>query len=341
MSGSSISTERKGYGRGLILGLTMAETFLLLVFCLLLIAAAAISTERQKAAQAIASLAASRVELEKLQIEAITLRESSKLLVKQNDKLEHILAGLPKEVIENSSIDEDWSELKFARDMVKNLAKSGVTAEEALSMAPALKVLKDSEFLNADLSKLNEQLAELIQQAKISKANKPHEWPPIINLSEAGGYYFAVGSAELSTNFRQKLGSEIGGQIAEYLKKYDVDVIEVIGHTDEQPLSGISSNFDKMVEDVLSGAVQVTAVHAADNAGLGIARAMAVAEILRRDPRLADATVLPLSAAQLILPGDKLTDGRHAGDVEARRRIEIRIRRRSLQVGSSETSTPP
>lgn len=341
MSGSSISTERKGYGRGLILGLTMAETFLLLVFCLLLIAAAAISTERQKAAQAIASLASSRVELEKLQIEAHTLRESSKQLVNQNDKLEQILAGLPKEVIENSDIDDDWTELKLARDMVKILAKSGVTAEEALSMVPALKVLKDNEFLKRDLSKSNEQLNEIFQQAKVSQNYKPHEWPPIINLSEAGGYYFAVGSAELSTNFRRKLGSEIGGQIAAYLKKYDVDVIEVIGHTDEQPLSGISSNFDKMVEDVLSGAVQVTGVHPADNAGLGITRAIAVAEILRRDPKLAGATVLPLSAAQLILPGDILTDGRHAGDVETRRRIEIRIRRRSLQVESSETSTPP
>ena len=52
-SSSSIATERKGHRRGLVLGFTMAETFLLLVFCLLLVAAAAISTERQARNQAV------------------------------------------------------------------------------------------------------------------------------------------------------------------------------------------------------------------------------------------------------------------------------------------------
>ena len=46
-SPSSIAAERKGHRRGLVLGFTMAETFLLLVFCLLLVAAAVISGERQ------------------------------------------------------------------------------------------------------------------------------------------------------------------------------------------------------------------------------------------------------------------------------------------------------
>ena len=40
--------EHRGYNRGLILGLTMAESMLLLVFCLLLVAAALISAERNK-----------------------------------------------------------------------------------------------------------------------------------------------------------------------------------------------------------------------------------------------------------------------------------------------------
>ena len=65
----------------------------------------------------------------------------------------------------------------------------------------------------------------------------------------------------------------------------------------------------------------------ADNAGLGLARAISVANVLRGNPALSGITVLPLSAAQLILPGDTLTVGQ-AGNVETRRRIEIRIRRR-------------
>lgn len=40
MQGTSVSSEQRGYSRGLILGLTMAESMLLLVFCLLLAAGA-------------------------------------------------------------------------------------------------------------------------------------------------------------------------------------------------------------------------------------------------------------------------------------------------------------
>ena len=45
---ASPKLEHKGYNRGLILGLTMAESMLLLVFCLLLVAAAMITAERKQ-----------------------------------------------------------------------------------------------------------------------------------------------------------------------------------------------------------------------------------------------------------------------------------------------------
>lgn len=151
---------------------------------------------------------------------------------------------------------------------------------------------------------------------------------PGINLSEAGGYYFRSGSAELTSEFQQKLGTSISDQIADNLSRYQVDVIEVIGHTDEQPLARTSSNLDKTFIDVLDSKLPITALEPADNAGLGLARAMAVANILKANPKLSQATVLPMSAAQLILPGDTVTAGQ-AGNVEARRRIEIRIRRRA------------
>ncbi|APO72198.1 hypothetical protein IE4872_PD01677 (plasmid) [Rhizobium gallicum] len=69
----------------------------------------------------------------------------------------------------------------------------------------------------------------------------------------------------------------------------------------------------------------------ADNAGLGLARALAVAIELKADKKLEGATILPMSAAQLVLPGDTLTRGQ-AGNVESRRRIEIRIRRRNASL---------
>jgi hypothetical protein len=85
----------------------------------------------------------------------------------------------------------------------------------------------------------------------------------------------------------------------------------------------------------------VSRLQLSDNAGLGLARAIAVAKVLRADPRLVGASVLPLSGAQLIMPGDILSDGKHAGDVETRRRIEIRVRRRSPLSASPKITLPP
>jgi hypothetical protein len=65
----------------------------------------------------------------------------------------------------------------------------------------------------------------------------------------------------------------------------------------------------------------------ADNAGLGLARAVAVVKVLSSDPRLRTFRVLPLSGAQLIDTDDRLTRWDGQGDVRKRRRIEIRMRK--------------
>src|SRR5215813_10636155 len=62
------------------------------------------------------------------------------------------------------------------------------------------------------------------------------------------------------------------------------------------------------------------------DAGLGLARAVAVVQVLRSDPRLNNYTLLPLSGGQLIGVDDQLTLG-GGGDDRERRRIEIRLRR--------------
>lgn len=155
-----------------------------------------------------------------------------------------------------------------------------------------------------------------------------HDWPPIINLSEAGGYYFEVGSAKLSPNFEAKLIGDITTQLAEYLTKYKVDLIEVVGHTDELPLAGLSLNLDQHVYSVLTRGEAIEVLKPGDNAGLGFARAIAVTRVLAAQTKLKAATVLPYSAAQLIVPGDSIWSGL-TGNVESRRRIEIRVRRRT------------
>jgi flagellar motor protein MotB len=359
-SASSIALERKGHRRGLVLGLTMAETFLLLVFCLLLVAAGAISRERQRGNQAVidrdsfvAKLEAAQQSVgglassnQSLSTEVKDLKQfSNQAVVERNflrTKLETAqqTAGdlaaknqllseeLGRAIADARKVDENWHELRLASDTLNKLSEQGLSNPEVLELAPAMKLLKEQGFLKHDPAQIAEHLRELFRAAEVTQSAKLHDWPPIINLSEAGGYYFAVGSAELSPEFERKLKVNIAGVIEGYLKDYNVDVIEVIGHTDEQPLSGLQSNLDRSIGALLAE-MPVTGLRLSDNAGLGLARAIAVAKVLRADPRLAGASVLPLSGAQLIMPGDILTDGKHAGDVETRRRIEIRVRRRS------------
>lgn len=376
LQGTSVSSEQRGYGRGLILGLTMAESMLLLVFCLLLAAGAIVMRERAAAEKA-------RIETQAIQVELTTQKDANALLVEKLDVFR-------KAVTDSEKLEKEWRELELAKRKLGEILETGLTLEEvkeqapiirelsakevslaevkagaevakrlkelALSseeievLAPAARALRAQELTAEDIGTLGaavkilkeqvivatseaapeEQLLELIKKADHAEGDsKPHEWPPIINLSETHGYFFRSGSAELSPGFLAALEGKTAEQIADIVERYDVDVIEVIGHTDEQRITGIISNLDGELAGVLAGNTPAKSLRPADNAGLGLARAIAVSEVLKDVPALSGLTVLPMSGAQLILPDDTLTDGAQAGDVASRRRIEIRVRKRN------------
>ncbi len=335
-SDTATKVEAKGYNRGLILGFTMAESMLLLVFCLLLVTGAIIANERLKASNALKQV--TRLESELKQQE------------QQNANLQAQLS-----LVDKRKVEEEWRELVVGREMVKALKEQGVEADHldelvksvALLLQRSMNVgdpdalkkridallaaeaaMERQQSLEEALEAMQKGLAESESElAKAQQTSKPHEWPPIISLSEASGYFFRSGSAELTGKFTADLSGSISTQIADNLKRYGVDIVEVIGHTDEQPLSRSGSNMDKLAIGVVSAKTAAADLVPADNAGLGLARAISVTNVLRSNEGLAGMTILPLSAAQLIVPGDKLTTGQ-AGNVESRRRIEIRIRRR-------------
>ncbi|UVC08960.1 OmpA family protein [Rhizobium sp. TH2] len=331
----------------------MAESMLLLVFCLLLVAAAIIKAERDRANTAVNELHIANSLITTLEKEKNDAVAQNKLL--KNQMLQ--LATVSLSPAEKKKFEDEWRELDLAKQTVEKLREQGLSPERLEKLQATLTVLEKNDLLNEDpkvvearLEKLKadeKDLAELIEtlalaQAELGNArlelesardqlaaSKPHEWPPIINLSEANKNFFRSGSAELTPEFADKLRGMISNEISDNLEKYQVDIIEVIGHTDEQPLARASSNLDETYIDVIDGKKSIDKVLPADNAGLGLARAIAVTNILKTNPKLAKATILPMSAAQLILPGDILTTGQ-LGNVEARRRIEIRIRRRNV-----------
>ena len=156
------------------------------------------------------------------------------------------------------------------------------------------------------------------------------KWPPIINLYEAGGYSFPKGQASLSAEFVEDLNGPIVSRLLGYIEEYRgkdimVDVVEVVGHTDEQPVRGYS-NLDEQLVDVMRGSGVPDRLSAADNVGLGMARAAAVAQVLRPAMESQGVKVIAYSAGQTIEQGDKISEGHDVGDSARRRRIEIRMR---------------
>ncbi|MDX8469022.1 MULTISPECIES: hypothetical protein [Mesorhizobium] len=317
--GASVGYEKKGYARGLILGLTMAETMLLLVFCLLLVAGAIVAKKKAELETALEKVSRSEAEVRQLK------QENKNLLAQVAELLERSTG--------HKVPDEEWRKLVRAKKAIEQIEQKGLTAEEAVSLAEATAAVRDNNLTADGVRKLvlaDQRAADA--ERKLADAEKelaettrqPKDLPPIINLSEAKGYSFEVSSAELKPAFKAKLEGAIAKQIAEIVAKYDVDVVEVIGHTDEQRLSR-QSNMDFVLGRVLSGEENVSRMEPGDNAGLGLARAISVASVLKK--KFVHLNILPMSGGQLILPDDRLTDGAQSGDAPERRRIEIRVRK--------------
>jgi endonuclease YncB( thermonuclease family) len=181
-----------------------------------------------------------------------------------------------------------------------------------------------------------EDVEPLQSSSSQNNSNGKHNWPPIITLSEAKDQFFASGSADLPAGLEQKLKREVTEEVLKIAKDYDVDVIEVIGHTDEQPIVLRQSNLDRTLLPYLQRK-PIDKTVPADNAGLGLARAASVVRLLRSDQRLAGMQIFPLSGGPLIDVGDRLSIHATPTPAPSRRRIEIRLRRHSEEVAKEDS----
>lgn len=347
-----IIRQSSSYRQGLVLGLTMAEIMILLVFCLLIAMAAFLRVEHDKREQV-------EKELDEVRVE----RNSEHDLVmdvKQNlGILDRIRSAVGSR--DPGAVDEYWRELVESHDMVASAANSGLPPAQLTDRLndaanfkargiDAEKALRDEDIVASiekvmpnvrDRATTPGQIAELVGRGL--QANSGHQWPPIIKLSEAAGYHFKSGSAELSERFRNDLAGPISAQIVGLIKQYDVDVIEVVGHTDERPVGARQSNLDSDLLPVLRNSADIASVMPADNAGLGLARAVSVVSVLLQSSALSGYKLLPLSGAQLINNDETLAISGTPGDVLERRRIEIRLRKSApyeAAIKASDTITP-
>jgi len=180
-----------------------------------------------------------------------------------------------------------------------------------------------SELVSVD------QLEKLVAEKLVESENN---WPPIISLPEAESFSFEIGSAQLTDGFKQQLGSDIANQILQVLNDYQADVIEVIGHTDLQPMNQAirTTNLDAESQKFFISDRDID-LRAKDNAGLGYARALSVTKQLKKIPELSGYTILPYSAAQMISPDETINLDPDAFESSQLRRIEIRVRRKNSE----------
>lgn len=349
VNSTSISKDAESYRRGVVFGLTMAEVLLLLIFCILLFLKI-INDRLNDREKQVKDLAAENSELNEdlaalRSIIAVSpeIAESSEFLTEvveaaaileatQSAKASEILRALqenPKllQQIQLSTVDE-WAELTAE-------AQYSVTEAEHTVLSNLTEEQKRTFFSNAEIaSRISpNELQEIIAAAnepqnRRETTNEGNNWPPIISLSEAKDYSFNVGSATLAPRFKEAITGSITDQILQILEEYDADVIEVIGHTDPQPMRDDRiTNLDDNSVDFLNSTRDIS-LRAKDNAGLGYARALSVTKELMKVPSLREYTILPYSAAQMITPNEELQSGSSEFDGKQLRRIEIRVRRK-------------
>ena len=172
----------------------------------------------------------------------------------------------------------------------------------------------------------NSLLVLLLTIAVASLARANNEKPPLLRLTEKESFRFGTGSYALNSQFTVALDDRLPW-IQEQIKKYRIDSIEVIGHTDGQPSPG-SSNLDLLLPNAGSSP-NLSGYQSGSNTDLGLLRALAVSNYLKTKlaaTGIKDVTVRPYSAGSLIA-NDGAYDPADTKDRAERRRIELRFTR--------------
>jgi outer membrane protein OmpA-like peptidoglycan-associated protein len=312
--------QTSSYRHGLVLGLTMAEVMILMVFCLLIAMAAFLKMKAEPRRPDGGELSQGDLDM------VVAIKRNSVFY----ERVRAATSGNP------AAADEFWRDLVEDQEVAKALQSKGIDPAAAA---------RDADIVGS----ISKRIPDAFQSTNptqtimdvLERGLRGHEWPPIISLSEANGHYFKTGSAELEKDFRDELMTSTPKLIAKNIKEFDVDVIEVVGHTDEQPITRRSSNLDRNLIYVLTGRAGIEDLIPADNAGLGLARALSVVTVLRESPLLRAYKLIPLSGAQLVNTDETLAISGISVDMKERRRIEIRLRKSTSHDASITTAPIP
>jgi len=254
------------------------------------------------------------------------LQQNTRKLQLENREINVLVSELTKErQIQNTQIDrlkEQLDKLGSGKEtllarvhLLQEINTANITDREKFSRLQARldELEQDKTNIVAYLAASKKEIVQLRQQSRKNK-------PPIIPLQEASGYTFKTASAELSSRFKLRLTEVIIPQLRSIVSEFDVNTIEIVGHTDSVPVFyGRRSNLDKKLEDVYRHRGLVKGLHFSSNTELGLLRALAVKNFLEDnlDNDFPGVSFRIYSAAQLVPVKAK-------GNA-ARRRIELRF----------------
>jgi hypothetical protein len=301
-------------------------------------------------------------------------------IIEPTNKIRRALGPLPNlpelrsglsapEVVEGLSDTADAVE-KHLHDLVPRSAADDLS----IQLANALKELEANKLKLAlalnTIKEKDRRIEDLLQQiedlrGKIGELQKD-DGPMVSIISQKTNkeYVFKSGSAEMSTAFSsglKKNGEERNRGEFEELKsqiihrnaggKQAVDTLEIVGHTDGQPVNS-SGNLDQRLPHFLTNRDrQLKGMFAGSNNDLGLMRALAIQvaweEFVASQPesekhQLRQIKVRSYSAGQTIPPTDVALDDPKLlqQENEAARRIEVRLTKLGGEMSASSDGSP-
>jgi flagellar motor protein MotB len=239
-----------------------------------------------------------------------SLRATEEQLRSENKQLQQQIENARAEVARNQE------QIRFFNNEISQLEASVTQQRQRAENAE-----RQVRNFAGQAQKLQTQLEAETQRPKA---------PPIIVIQDTGSYQFQSGSAALPESLNRYIRQQLVAQIESNAEQYQIDVVEIIGHTDGQVNQGAVSNLDQVLETVATGNNSLNQLSPGSNADLGLMRALAVVKILQeiqqKEGRLKGLQFRPYSAAQLVTPSGTFAETNRNPDAK-RRRIEIRFTR--------------
>ena len=152
---------------------------------------------------------------------------------------------------------------------------------------------------------------------------------PVINLPDTEEYRFNTGSFTLNQSFSRALNENAIPEIESTIFCYGIDTIEIVGHTDGRPNTGLG-NIDQTIESAFRNS-DTKDVITGSNLDLGFMRAMSVKNEIEKTlikKGIQQISFRILSAGSTINEDGEFMPAKNT-DQRSRRRIEIRFLRRS------------